>query len=96
MSKIEFRATIRDTPASLRFGAEIPSVTLDVCPADESAAVALIALKKTALKVTVEIDDGALTRTNENGKGKTKGGTEADSKQAHRRAARDPFNVARG
>ena len=73
---IKFRATIRDTPASLRFGAEIPSVTLDVCPADEASAVALIALKKTALTVLIEIDDGKTNEADnqEESGGEAKGG----------------------
>lgn len=56
--KIEFRATIHDTPASLRLGGDEAFVTFVVPAQDVEHVVGLIALKKTPLKITVEVDSG--------------------------------------
>lgn len=54
--KIELKVIIHPTPASLRFGDDGYFVTFAGTEADQEQAAALILLKKTPLKITVEID----------------------------------------
>lgn len=68
--EIQFRATIHDTAAALRFGGDGALVTFAVPESDKANAVALAALLKTGLVVMVrldakagESDAGAIKRT---------------------------------
>ena len=56
--RLTFRATIHDTAAALRFGGDGAFLTLAIPESDAGNAVALIALKKTALRVTIEVEPG--------------------------------------
>lgn len=53
--KLEFAAAIHDTPAALRFGSDEAYITLVVPACDVEKVVPLIALKKTPLRVSVEV-----------------------------------------
>jgi hypothetical protein len=55
--KIELQVTIHDTPAALRFGGDRYYVTFAGTDYDKGKAAALMALNKTRLKVTIEVDE---------------------------------------
>ena len=50
------RATIHDTPAALRFGGDGALVTFAVPECDKAKAIALAALLRIGLVLTVEVD----------------------------------------
>ncbi len=57
MPKIEFRAFIPPILSGIRTGGDSLRLTLDVPESDVQSAVALIALRNIALRVTIEVDD---------------------------------------
>lgn len=57
MAKIEFRAFIPPILSGIRTGGETMRVTFDIPSSDIKDAVALIALRDTPLRITVEVDD---------------------------------------
>lgn len=56
MAKISFLASLPDIQGAIRFGGDGCRIQLDVPESESQNAVALIALKKTVLRVTVEVD----------------------------------------
>jgi hypothetical protein len=55
--KIQFRAFIPPILSAIRTGGDSLRLTFDVPESDMLAAIALIALRDTALRITVEVDD---------------------------------------
>jgi hypothetical protein len=55
--KIQFRAFIPPIMSAIRTGGDSLRLTFDVPESDMLAAIALIALRDTALRITVEVDD---------------------------------------
>ena len=57
MSKVEFKGSIAATQSALTFGSKIGRVTFEVPESEISAAIGLVALQETPLKITVEVDN---------------------------------------
>lgn len=60
--KLELSVTIHDTPAALRFGGDGYYVTFAGTELDKAKAMALAALTKTPLKVSIEIDASEISK----------------------------------
>ena len=65
--KIELKVIIHDTDASLRFGGDGYKLTFAGTEEDLPEAMALSMLKKTRLKLTIEIDDERESDTQKRG-----------------------------